>query len=189
MKYSNQWLQEQIDQGLTPKYIFFWGHQPRQDGAIGQSCFSQWFERGFTWKGINYPTAEHWMMAEKARLFKDDEILERILDARTAPEAKKLGRMVKGFDIPTWVQHCESIVQKGNYLKFTQHDDLKAFLLGTGDRILVEASPFDNVWGIGMKAGDEGIENPQNWKGKNLLGYALMTVRDKIREEGMEHGF
>jgi ribA/ribD-fused uncharacterized protein len=182
MPYNNQWLLEQIDQGLTPKYIFFWGHQPRKDGVISKSCFSQWFERGFDWKGINYPTAEHWMMAEKARLFMDYEMLEHILNARTAPEAKKLGRKVKGFDISFWAQHCESIVQNGNYLKFTQHEDLKTFLLGTGDRILVEASPYDNIWGIGMKAGDEGIEYPQNWKGKNLLGYALMAVRDKIRD-------
>lgn len=183
MIYSNQWLEDQIEKGLSPKYIFFWGHRPLKDGSIGKSCFSQWFERGFTWKGIHYLTAEHWMMAEKARLFKDQEILERILETKTAPEAKKLGRMVKGFDIPTWAQHCERIVQNGNYLKFTQHDDLKEFLLETGDRILVEASQYDQIWGIGMKAGDEGIEYPQNWRGKNLLGYALMTVRDKIREE------
>ena len=186
MQYSNQWLLEQIENGLTPKYIFFWGHQPKKDGSIGKTCFSQWFERGFTWKEVNYPTAEHWMMAEKARLFNDLEILEHILRARTAPEAKKLGRKVRGFNVSFWAQHCESIVENGNYLKFTQHEDLKEFLLSTGDRILVEASPYDQIWGIGMKSGDEGIEFPQNWRGKNLLGYALMTVRDKIREEEME---
>lgn len=183
MKYSNTWLLQQLAENQSFKYIYFWGHTPPKDGSISKSCFSQWFERPFVHEEITYPTAEHWMMAEKARLFKDDEILEKILKATSAAEAKKLGRQVKNWNEKTWIDHRSSIVCNGNYLKFTQHEDLKDFLLQTNDRVLVEASPYDKIWGIGMKAEDPGIEYPGNWKGLNLLGYALMEVRDKIRTE------
>lgn len=183
MNYNNKWLKYQISNGLKPEYIFFWGHQPGKNGSVGKSCFSQWFERGFDYKGIHYLTAEHWMMAGKAKLFGDDEIFEKIIKSTSAPEVKSLGRQVKNFDVNKWKANCSRIVCNGNYLKFTQNADLKEFLLSTEDKILVEASPYDRVWGIGMKAGDAGIENPDNWQGDNLLGYALMEVRDKLREE------
>lgn len=180
MKYSNEWLDHQIQNGLRPEYIFFWGDKPQKDGRIGKSCFSQWFDRGFTWEDITYPTAEHWMMAEKARLFEDEETLDKILRCKSPGEAKKLGREVLGFEVESWKDKCGDIVMQGNFLKFTQHDDLRAFLVATHGKILVEASPYDNIWGIGMKSGDEGIEDPHNWKGLNLLGYALMEVRDQL---------
>ncbi|MEP2057471.1 MAG: NADAR family protein [Maribacter litoralis] len=181
MKYNNKWLENLIE-NKEVKYLFFWGHQPLKNGKIGKSCFSQWFEKEFEHKGITYLTAEHWMMAEKARLFKNDEILSKILKSVSAGEVKKLGRQIINFDANIWNKHKYEIVKKGNYLKFLQNEDLLTFLLNTKNRILVEASPYDNIWGIGMKANDESVQNPAEWKGQNLLGYALMEVRDSLKE-------
>lgn len=180
MKYSLEWLQLQLDQGYRLKYVFFWGHRPLENGQIGKSCFSQWWQSEFKVDQITYSSAEHWMMAEKARLFQDDEMLQLILQAKSPAEAKKLGRRVRDFDPDTWDQYKYDIVKEGNYHKFSQNEELKQFLLHTYQRILVEASPLDPIWGIGMAADEPGVENPNHWKGSNLLGFALMEVRDQI---------
>jgi len=180
MKYNNRWV-ENIVQENNMKFVFFWGHQPLKNGNIGKSCFSQWYEQSFEQEGIVYPTAEHWMMAEKARLFNDNEVLTKIIESPSAPEVKKFGRQIKSFEKSTWDEHKFEIVKKGNLLKFEQNKDLKTFLLNTNDRIIVEASPYDNIWGIGMSVNDENVNNPSNWKGENLLGYALMEVRDILK--------
>ena len=120
-------------------------------------------------------------MAQKAWLFKDYEIFTKILDATDPKEIKALGREVKNFDHKIWSQHKYEIVAKGNRGKFGDNPELKDYLLSTEDKILVEASPYDKIWGIGMKEGTSGIENPINWKGENLLGFALMEVRDGLK--------
>ena len=183
MKYTNKKIIERYNNNETLKFLFFWGHQPNKDGSIGKSCFSQWWEASFEIEGITYPTAEHYMMAEKARLFKNDEILQEILIATHPHDAKKLGRKVKNFSPDVWNEHKFDTVVKANYAKFSQDSDLKEYLLNTKDRIIVEASPVDPVWGIGMAADNPNIMNPEKWKGNNLLGYALMNVRDLIKEE------
>lgn len=182
MKYNNKWANEKVNNERV-KFIYFWGHQPQKNGEIGKSCFSQWFEISFKHDGNVYKTAEHWMMAEKARLFKDEEILLKILNSNSAGEVKKLGRKIKNFNEEVWNENKFDIVVRGNYLKFEQNNKLSEFLLSTNDRIIVEASPYDAIWGIGMLATDENSENPAKWKGENLLGYALMKVRDLLREE------
>jgi len=123
------------------------------------------------------------MMAEKARLFKDEEMLEKILKAATPAEAKKLGRKVKNFDHQTWSAQCYDIVRDGNVHKFGQNADLKSYLLGTGERVLVEASPYDAIWGIGMAKSDPNITFPNKWKGANLLGFALMESRNILQNQ------
>ena len=170
-------LIDYINQGNKPKYLFFWGHQPKKDGSIGKSCFSQWYKASFQIDGVKYPTAEHYMMAEKARLFKDDDVLAKILTASHPGEAQKLGRQVKGFSQETWLEHRIPIVVRGNVGKFDQNEALKEFLLNTGERILVEASPNDRIWGIGLGQNNPDAENPYKWRGLNLLGFALMEVR------------
>jgi predicted NAD-dependent protein-ADP-ribosyltransferase YbiA (DUF1768 family) len=75
MNYDNEWVKDKFKKNIKLKCLFFWGHRPLKNGEIGKSCFSQWFEKSFEYEGNNYLTAEHWMMAEKARLFKDDEVL------------------------------------------------------------------------------------------------------------------
>ncbi len=181
MKYTVQTLLESIDEKV--KYLFFWGHTPNKDGSIGKSCFSQWWEQAFEVEGITYNTAEHWMMAGKARLFNDEEILAKILVAKSPGEAKKLGRKVRNFDGKIWNQKKYQIVLEGNIHKFSQHDDLKTFLLNTNNRVLVEASPYDAIWGIGMTQNHEDAAYPEKWKGQNLLGFALMEARDFIRNK------
>ncbi|RYZ15994.1 MAG: NADAR family protein, partial [Sphingobacteriales bacterium] len=161
-------------------FLFFWGHQPARDGSVTQSCFSQWWHAPFEVAGQHYATAEHWMMAGKASMFNDKDTEARILAAKSPAEAKKLGRDVRGFDPTVWDEQKFALVTAGNFHKFNQHEALRGFLLGTGDRILVEASPVDPVWGIGLAADDEHAANPLLWKGENLLGFALMEVRDRL---------
>lgn len=182
MEYNNSWVESVVEKDKGVKFLFFWGHRPLENNAIGKSCFSQWFVKEFKHEGIGYQTAEHWMMAEKARLFKDKEAELKILKSNSAGEAKKIGREVKNFIPEIWDNHKFEIVKQGNYLKFNQNEDLKEFLLRTNKRVLVEASPYDAIWGIGMIASDENISTPSKWKGKNLLGYALMEVRDLLKD-------
>ncbi|MFD0277066.1 NADAR family protein [Kitasatospora sp. NPDC127111] len=166
--------------GAQPKWLMFWGHRPQKDGSIGPGSLSQWWPSAFTVDGVGYATAEHWMMAGKARMFGDDEIVPRILAARTPAEAKKLGRQVRRFDEPTWAAGRFELVVQGNVAKFGQDEALREYLLGTGKRVLVEASPVDRVWGIGLAADDERAQRPDAWRGENLLGFALMEARTRL---------
>jgi ribA/ribD-fused uncharacterized protein len=152
-------------------FHFFW-----------KGILSQWYPSPFTVDGVEYPTAEHWMMAEKARLFEDKITLDEILKSGSPKLAKDWGRRVAGFNQKVWDSHCFDIVVQGNLHKFTQNPDLKGKLLGTGHKILVEASSFDTIWGIGLAQDDFWATNPAVWPGKNLLGLALMKVRNQLQE-------
>lgn len=169
-----------IDAGATPKYLCFWGHTPASPDIVDKSCFSQWFPAEFDIDGMRYATAEHYMMAEKARLFGDVAAAARILVARTPAEAKKIGREVTGYDEARWHAARFDIVARGNLAKFGQHAELQAFLLGTHERVLMEASPVDPIWGIGLAADHPDAQSPQRWQGLNLLGFALMRVRAQL---------
>lgn len=173
-------LCEQISLGAAPKYLLFWGHQPQENGAVGKACFSQWFEAGFDVDGRHYRTAEHYMMAEKARLFGDSLAFDRVLACPTPGSAKAVGREIVGFDECIWLEHRFQIVVDANFAKFTQNHALGEFLANTGDRVLVEASPVDAIWGIGLAADDPRAADPLAWNGLNLLGFALMEVRARL---------
>jgi ribA/ribD-fused uncharacterized protein len=121
--------------------------------------------------------AEHYMMWGKAMLFGDAATAERVLAAAEPKQAKALGREVRDFDQRRWEEHRLDIVVAGNTAKFGQHENLRQFLVGTGDQVLVEASPLDRVWGIGLSADDPRATDPDQWQGLNLLGEALMKVR------------
>ncbi|TDQ04577.1 NADAR family protein [Labedaea rhizosphaerae] len=166
--------------GENIEYVRFWGHRPRKDGRIGTACLSQWWPAAFVVGGERFATAEHFMMVGKARLFGDEEAAMKILETDEPAAAKKLGRTVRGFDDETWQAAAFDIVVRGNLAKFDQHDDLGKFLVGTGDAVLVEASPVDPVWGIGLAADDPRATTPSTWRGTNLLGFALMEVRDRL---------
>ncbi|SHO57539.1 NADAR family protein [Vibrio quintilis] len=179
---SNDALKAWIAKGGHPKFVFFWGHQKAKSG-ISHSCFSQWYGAPFEDDGMQFKTAEHYMMYHKAMLFGCPEIGQQILASAHPNEAKQLGRKVTGFDEAIWNEKRFEIVVSANRLKFSQNPELKAFLLGTGKRILVEASPVDKIWGIGLAADHELAPIPAKWKGLNLLGYALMVVRDELCDE------
>jgi ribA/ribD-fused uncharacterized protein len=120
-------------------------------------------------------------MPAKALLFGDTETAERIRTAPHPEAAKALGREVRGFDEQLWAERRFDLVVAGNLAKFGQHPDLRDFLLGTGSRVLVEASPLDRVWGTGLAAADDQATSPEHWRGLNLLGFALMEVRHRLR--------
>jgi ribA/ribD-fused uncharacterized protein len=174
-------LEALVKQGAHPKYLPFWGHRPLASGEIGKPCLSQWWACEFTVDGVRYPSAEHFMMAEKARLFGDEEVRAQVLQGRDPGAAKRLGRKVRGFDEDRWNAARFDIVVRANEAKFGQNPALREFLLTTGTRVLVEASPVDRIWGIGLAAADPRAENPEQWEGLNLLGFALMEVRARLR--------
>lgn len=179
---SREELAEIIEAGGVPKWMMFWGHQPQPDGSIGKGCLSQWWPCRFTIDEVEYTSAEHWMMAAKARLFDDPVTEAKILEARTPAEAKSLGRLVPDFDEKTWSAKRFELVVVGNVAKFDQDADLRAYLLSTGNRVLVEASPRDQIWGIGLGAANERATDPTQWRGRNLLGFALMEARERLSQ-------
>lgn len=177
-------LRHACRRGLSVEFLFFWGHQPLPDGSVGTSCLSQWWPSEFTVEGVTYPSAEHFMMAEKARLFGDDESRARILSASHPRSAKRIGRGVRNFDDSIWCEHRFEIAVRGNVAKFSRNDGLREFLASTENRVIVEASPVDRIWGIGLAADAPDVEDPEKWRGLNLLGFALMECRDRLRPGG-----
>lgn len=187
------------EKGGNVLYIAFWGH----DGNNG--WLSQWYPSPFTFtlnavhktllqnlahilsthsisinldliSGKEFLTAEHFMMTGKALLF-DTNSLHDIISAQNPKQVKAAGRNVKNFNQDIWDKVNVIWVTIGNYLKFTQHDNLKKLLTGTGTKVLIEASPLDKIWGVGLAPTSHLLKTPKNWKGENRLGDALMTVR------------
>lgn len=180
MPYSNEWLLAKMAAGLEPKFSYFWGHTPAAE-RVDKSCLSQWFAAGFTAGGRYFATAEHWMMYHKAITFGDTETANRILAETEPKKVKAWGRKVRGFLPEKWDEVKFDIVVAGNVLKFGQHALLGDYLRSTAPSILVEASPYDAQWGIGLRAEDAiRLNDPAKWEGLNLLGWALMEARDKL---------
>jgi ribA/ribD-fused uncharacterized protein len=168
-----------VNSGDKFKYVFFWGHQPSKNG-ISSSCFSQWYVAPFIVNGQHFSTAEHFMMAEKAALFGDEATRAKVLLAPNPGAAKALGRQISDFDEAVWTENRFSIVVRANEAKFAQNTELGQFLKQTGSRVLVEASPVDKIWGVGLAQDDEKVNDPNLWQGLNLLGFALMHVRNNL---------
>ena len=166
-----------VRSGARPKFVFFWSHRPNADGHIGPSCLSQWWPARFVADGHTFGSAEQYMMWRKATLFGDGARAEAILQSRSAAQAKAMGRQVTGFDEAVWTGSRFGVVVAGSVAKFDSDPALRAFLLGTRNRVLAEASPADRVWGIGLAADSDHAANPQQWRGQNLLGFALMEAR------------
>lgn len=175
-------LRSRFNAGESFSFLQFWGHTPPKDGAVSRSCFSQWFEAPFEVDGERYPTAEHFMMAAKARLFNDEEVRAKVLAAPTPGAAKALGRKVAGYVDEVWLEHRFAIVCRANIEKFGQNPTLRDYLLGTGAHVLVEASPVDRIWGTGLAAADPRSDDPNQWEGPNLLGFALMAARRALQQ-------
>jgi len=157
----------------TEDQVFFW--KP-------PSAFDQWSPCRFEVDGFVYNCAEQFMMAEKAKLFDDGECRSRILAELHPLKQKHLGQKVRGFCDMVWERERLSIVIAGNRAKFMQNTELRTRLLATGQRQLVEASPQDGIWGIGLGVAEAQSIDPGQWPGQNLLGKALMVVREELQE-------
>jgi ribA/ribD-fused uncharacterized protein len=173
------WLLSAELDGSLPEFLFFWGHTATADHP-GPWVLSQWWPVEFRVDDVTYRHAEGYMMAEKARLFGDEVTRRKIVQAAHPGEAKNLGRGVRHFDQARWDQERYEIVVRGNLAKFGQHSDLAIYLRSTAPRILVEASPRDRVWGIGLGRDQKEALRPSEWQGLNLLGFALVEVRDRL---------
>ena len=151
------------------KFTFFWS-----------GPFSQWHPSPFQIKDTWYNCAEQYMMAEKARIFEDPHTRNKIMSAIEPSDQKRYGREVKNFNQERWDKLAKGIVYMGNFAKFTQNEDLKKILLATAGTTLVEASPKDRIWGIGLRKEDPRAQDRSTWQGENWLGEVLTTVRDDI---------
>ena len=156
----------------TEEFTFFW------DGP-----FSQWHPSMFDIDGVVYNTAEQYMMSEKARFFNDKESRDKIMASDSPREQKAIGRKVKNFDADKWNGVSRNIVYKGNMAKFRQNKDLRTALFNTKGSSIVEASPYDKIWGIGMGEEEDLIHDRSQWKGLNWLGETLDRVRDDLLKE------
>ncbi|MGG1518248.1 NADAR family protein [Paenibacillus oryzisoli] len=145
-----------------------------------ESPFSQWHPALFEINGISFNCAEQYMMYQKAKLFKDEEIAAKVLSAQTPREQKELGRAVRNFHRDKWETHCKQFVYEGNYAKFTQNQQLLEKLLATQGTTLVEASPTDCIWGVGLLEDDPLILNRVTWRGTNWLGEVLTNLREDL---------
>ena len=155
---------------IDDKYVCFWGRD---------SVFSNFHRSPFTLGGKSYTCVEQYIMYQKALLFNDQERAERILAVDDPAEHKANGKLVANFDPDTWRRQAQSIVKEALEAKFDQHPHLKTRLLNTRGKELVEASPNDRFWGIGMRLSDPAIKDKGKW-GKNMLGKLLMEIRDNI---------
>lgn len=158
-------LAQQAPNSLPPCELF-WG-----------GFMSQWHEATFAVGNLVFRTAEHWMMWSKARCFSDDRAAAKVLATPHPKAAKEIGREVRNFDENIWAGRRYDVVRTGNLLKFSQNAEERRLLLATGNKILVEASPYDLIWGIGRGEKDPLAHDVTQWRGSNLLGFALMSVR------------
>lgn len=154
--------------------FFFTEHSP----------FSQWHPSTFTLDGVTFGCAEQAMMHGKALLFGDAATAAEILQATHPRDHKALGRKVAGFVDSRWVEQRVAIVERANHAKFTQNPALHALLLATAGTRLVEASPYDRIWGVGLAETDPRIQDPRTWRGQNLLGDVLTRLRETLLEAG-----
>lgn len=144
--------------------------------------FSNWYASGFEHNGMRFNCSEQYMMYHKAMLFNDSEVAKLIMETEDPFIQKALGRQVRNFDSSIWFEKCNAIMVEGLVEKFTQNKYLETFILNTGDNILVEASPTDRIWGIGLGEDNPDVLDETKWRGENRLGIVLMETRRIIRE-------
>jgi ribA/ribD-fused uncharacterized protein len=156
---------------VTKTHLFFWN-----------TIYSQWYTapKLITEEGKTFTSAEQYMMYKKAQLFNDVEAAEEILATDNPRTIKAIGRRVKNFNATAWSDISYAVVVQGNFLKFTQNIELQHTLREQAHLQLVEASPEDKIWGIGLHASDDRVLDESQWQGQNLLGKAIMAVRERI---------
>jgi ribA/ribD-fused uncharacterized protein len=157
---------------ITDAHIFFWGGE-----------FSNWYDAQFKYKGIMFFNTEQAFMWEKALYFHDMESAKKIIETPYPAICKRIGRKIKNFEAVAWMKKSPEIMTEVNYAKYSQNPRLKLLLVDSHPKTIVEASPEDKIWGIGLHWSDDKVLNENNWKGLNLLGKSLMDVRDRLRNE------
>lgn len=151
-------------------------HNPDEENGF----LSNWYLSDFSINGISFTSMEQYMMHQKAVCFQDENIAEQILATKDVAKIKELGRCVSGYNDQYWNGVRQIIVYEGLLVKFTQNELLKKQLKDIQDAILAECAVKDRTWGIGLSMNDSNRLKPELWKGQNLLGFALMMVRNKI---------
>lgn len=157
---------------MEPEYELFWG-----------GYLSNWHIAPFTISGARYNCVEQWMMHSKALHFHDMDTARRVMATPHPKAQKELGRKVKGFRENSWAAVREDIVFLGTCAKYRQNPDLLKLLLATGNKTIVEASPYDTIWGIGLAEDDPRAKDPSKWRGQNLLGKVIMHARAVLARE------
>lgn len=192
MKYDVNWLKDEIKKGADFNFVGFWGNKA---DAEWERSFSNFYESKFTatvydGREVEFDCSEQYFMYRKALEFEDFEAVDVILKGGLQPyDYKKIGRQVINFSEEVWNAKRYEAMVDGLKLKFSQNEKLKSNLLGTNDSILVETSPFDAIWGVRLGKHDRFGHRtndwlyPERWKGFNLLGFALMEVRDWLNEK------
>jgi ribA/ribD-fused uncharacterized protein len=165
----------------------FFGFHPNKDGSCGVGCLHQEWVESFLVDGIAYPTMEHFHQAAKARLFGDTDARDAVLATPYASMAKQIGSRIRGFDEHEWRRQQYDVLVAGNHAKFSTLGAPGAFLASTGSKIIVYASPADRVLGLGLPPRHHAVGIPGEWRGPNLLGFALMEVRDRLAAGGTTH--
>lgn len=158
--------------------IFFY----RVGDAYG--AFSNWAPTPFTVDGVSFSTAEQYIMYRKCLTFGDTVTAEKLLSSDSPKEQKALGREAAGYIDSVWAGIRQTVAIRGLYAKFSQDAELKRLLLGTGDAVLVECTSNDRIWACGLDRDDDDRLSADRWKGQNILGFALMEVRNMLRAEG-----
>jgi len=154
---------------MTEQFTFFWN-----------GPFSQWHASPFEIDSIKFVNAEQFMMHQKALLFGDEEVATMILATKNPREQKAYGRKVRDFDATIWSEKAKEVVKEGSMAKFSQNPNLLEELAATKGTTLVEASPYDTIWGIGLSEWEEDATDRTKWKGTNWLGEILTEVRIEI---------
>lgn len=160
---------------VTDTHVYFW-HEFLSQWNTNKDGSPQFYENK-----IGFKSAEHYMMFNKAIIMNDLETAQLILESKTPRDAKALGRLVKNFNKELWDAECERVVYQGNLLKFTQNSNLLEKLLAFQDKILVEASPEDPIWGVALDENDPLILDESTWKGENRLGKVLTQLTQQLK--------
>ncbi len=160
---------------MNENYLFFWSGE----------C-SQWYPSNFEEFGERFNCTEQFMMAAKAKVFNDEAAYQKIMETTQPDQQKFIGRKVRGFDAETWDKVARDYVTLGNYDKFTQDHELAMYLTENVDKWFVEASPYDKIWGIGLRENDPLVHDKDNWLGTNWLGECINRARNIIVEDRIE---
>ena len=151
-------------------------HNPNEENGY----LSNWYPTVFALDGVTFSSLEQYMMYRKAVCFGDEKVAAQILATEDVGEIKALGRLVAGYDESLWNGVRQIVVYGGLLAKFSQNPDLREQLKETGSAVLAECAVKDRIWGIGLSMHDPDRLDRAKWKWKNLLGYTLMMVRDRL---------